>query len=719
MNSEQSQARWKRCAVASRAGSVRALVAGLVLMVGAPAVCATDLPASPAPVQSAAGALTRIETLRREIARHDALYFQQAAPEISDFEYDGLKRELRELERAFPTAAAGASRAAIGDDRTGRFPTWRHGVPMLSLDKTYAEAELRGFHDRLAARVGRADLVYVVEPKFDGLAVSVTFEHGRLVRAVTRGNGVEGEDITANVRTIRALPAALRPDGTRMPEFVELRGEIFLPIAEFERINREREAAGETPFAHPRNLAAGTVKQLDPAVVAERRLAIVFYGWGAWEPGATRPVTQREFLERVRAWGLPGVAPVAVARGPDELGRSVVAFGRTRRDLAYPTDGAVVKLDDVALQTAAGISDQAPRWALAYKFAPERAETVLRAITLQVGRSGVLTPVAELAPVVLGGTTVARATLHNRDEIARRDLRIGDTVYVEKAGEIIPAIVGVNLTLRPADSRPFVFPGTCPACGSAAVEDGAAVRCPNAACPAQVRRRVQHFASEGAVNIAGLGPAAIDALVERGCVKSVADLYRLRSDDLAAAGLGSGRNAERLLAAIERSKRAELWRIVVGLGIPQVGPAAARTLARRHGSLPALAAARFDDLTTAGIAPATAQAVAAHFADAANREVVAALLTAGVQPTVAGGAPGGRLAGKVFVLTGTLPGLTREQATARIEAVGGRVSGSVSRNTDYVVVGAEPGAKLAQARTFGVKIIDEAALSRLLAGGEP
>jgi DNA ligase (NAD+) len=417
-----------------------------------------------------------------------------------------------------------------------------------------------------------------------------------------------------------------------------------------------------------------------------------------------------------------------IVRGVDAMWRAVEAFGRTRGDLGFPTDGAVVKLDEVALQDKVGSSEQAPRWAMAYKFAPERAETVLRGITLQVGRTGVLTPVAELAPVALAGTTVARATLHNRAEIARRDLRIGDTVYVEKAGEIIPAVTGVNLARRPADSRPFVFPEACPACGTATVAFGVAVWCPNAACSAQVRRRVQHFAAEGAINIAGFGPATIDALVERGLVKRVADLYRLRAADLAAAGLGTGKNAERLLAAIERSKRAELWRFINGLGIPQVGPAAARVLARHYGGLAALAATRAEDFAAerpgavAGIGPATAQAVVAYFGDAANRETVAALLAAGVQPLAAPGAPeekGGRLAGKVFVLTGTLPGLTREQATARIEAAGGRVSGSVSKSTDYVVAGAEAGAKLAQARTLGVTIIDEAALLRLLAGDAP
>ena len=614
-----------------------------------PAPAAARAPAAPSAATSVltlGEARERGDLLRREIAHDDALYFRQAAPEISDFAYDQLKRELADLEAAFPQLSEGGGpQLPVGDDRTGLFPVCRHIEPMSGLDKTYSEAELRAFLGRLVRRIGREDVPVVIEPKIDGFAVSVTYEHGRLVRVVTRGNGAEGDEITANARTIRSLPRELRrmtaggvPNP--MPELIELRGEIYLTWAEFARINQAREKADEPLFAHPRNLAAATARLLDPREVAARRLEIVFYGWGAWEPAAMRPATQHGFHEQARAWGLPTLEKYWIARGADEIWAAVREFGQSRRNLTFPADGAVVKLDAVAWRRDAGETHRAPRWAMAFKFAPERVETKLLSIAVQVGRTGLLTPVAEFAPVRIAGSTVARATLHNSDVIARLDLRIGDFIYLEKAGEIIPAIGGVNLAKRQPGSEPYVFPRACPACGTEVVqlEGEAAVRCPNSACPAQIRRRILHFASKACLDIDGLGPATIDALVTHGRVGSVADLYRLRREDLLALDRDRGRVADSLFAAIERSKRGELWRFIYGLSIPRVGAVAARSLARRSGSLHALVVAHAEDLGAVPrgsgprIGAATINAVLTYFSLPQNRAVVAEMVALGVNP---------------------------------------------------------------------------------------
>jgi DNA ligase (NAD+) len=592
---------------------------------------------------SAVEAAQRVAVLRAEIARHDALYFQKAAPEISDFAYDQLKRELAALQSAFPELPAGAVAASgIGDDRSGLFPAYRHREPLLGLDKAYTEAEVRAFHARLAKRLGRSDLAYVIEPKVDGLAVSVTYEKGKLVRAVTRGNGIEGDDITTHVLAIQGLPRVLQAADAAhpVPDAIELRGEIYVPFAEFARVNREREADGEAPFANPRNLAAGTMRQTDPAEVGRRGLAVIFYGFAACRPAVMEPATQQGLHAALRAWGLPAFDKVSIARGAREMWAAVQTVGRARDSLAFPTDGAVVKLDDVALQHELGATDTAPRWALAYKFAPERVETQLLAITVQVGRTGLLTPVAELAPVALAGSTLTRATLHNADEIARNDFRVGDMVYVEKAGEVIPAIVGVNLARRPAGSQPYRFPSVCPACGADVAQTGdeAARRCPNPACPPQMRRRLEHFASKACADIPGLGAALIDALVEKGRLRTIADIYKLREADLMSAGRKDAESAGRIVAAIEASKRAELGRIIYGLGIPRVGEAAAKVLARRFGTLAALAAAQPGNLVAngqsvvTGLGAATALSVRDYLVDPQNRALLADLEAAGVEP---------------------------------------------------------------------------------------
>ena len=675
-----------------------------------------------------AEASERVARLRAEIERHDARYYREAMPEITDAEYDRLKRELASLEARFPELASTASPTEqVGDDRTEGFVTYRHRERMMSLDNTYSEEELREFHARLVKLLGREALRYVVEPKVDGLAVSLTYERGRLVRAVTRGNGIEGDDITANVRTIRSLPETLAvlPDRV-MPEVIEIRGEIYMTLAEFERINRQREEAGEPLYANPRNLAAGTIKQLDPREVAARKLEIVLYGIGYAEPAQVLPVTQAGYHELVKAWGLPTVEKFWTADGIDAVWAAVLELDRMRDRFAYATDGAVVKLDAIPWQREAGATSKSPRWAMAYKFAAEQAETELLAITIQVGRTGVLTPVAELAPVQLAGTTVSRATLHNRDEIARKDIRVGDFVRVEKAGEIIPAVVSVNTARRRPQCTPYAFPETCPVCGTGVVqlEGEVALRCPNYECPVQVQRRVQHFASKACVDIDGLGTAMVEALVNKGWVRSIPDLYRLRRDQLLTLGKNVEKSTGNLLAAIETSKHAELWRFVHGLGIPHVGAAAAKDLAKVFGSLEALAEAKFDDFIgekktsrIEGIGETMALAIIDHFNDPRNRTLIAELASLGVAPTApaAGGPKGTALAGKTFVLTGTLPTLTREAAAAMIEAEGGKVSGSVSKKTHYVLAGEEAGSKLEKAKSLGVPVIDEAEFRRMLA----
>lgn len=655
----------------------------------------------------------RIAALREEIAHHDELYFKEAKPEISDADYDRLKQELQALEQVWPELAEPEN--GVGDDRSGRFPTRVHRERMLSLHKVYSEAAWREFHAKLTRQLGRADLRFVIEPKYDGLAISLTYEHGVLMRAVTRGNGNQGDDVTANVSMIPGILQKL-PDvvGASMPTLVELRGEVFITYAEFARINAARKLAGAEPFSHPRNLAAGTLKSTDPVELAGRQLSIVVYGWGAWE-GTDAPATQQDLHVQVRAWGLPGVAKYTVARTADEAWSAIRALGQGRAELGFPIDGAVVKLDEVVLRNQVGADDVAPRWAVAYKFGPERAESHLRAIIWQVGRTGVLTPVAEFDPVELAGTTVTRATLHNRNEIQRRDIRIGDVIEVEKAGEVIPAVAGVLISRRSADIPKYTMPDACPYCGWAVVANPgeAALRCPNSLCPAQRQRRLEHFVSAEAVDIKGVGPATITLLIQAGLLQSPADFYRLRREDLLRVdGFGS-RKAERLLAEIERSKRAELWRFIYGLSIPQVGSSTAKVLARLGGSLEALTWLKKTELANM-VGPSVAESVIAYQGLSENQTAIRRFQEAGVSPE-AKDCPGtADLHGKIFVFTGVLTGLTRTQATDRVLAAGGLVRETVSRRTDYVVVGEGAGAKRVDAERLGVTVISPEAFRRMV-----
>ena len=657
----------------------------------------------------------RIVQLRRAIRQHDEYYYRQARPVISDPDYDRLKAELEALERAHPESAQPhLSLNRIGDDRTAGFKTQQHRLPMLSLDNTYNCQELFAFEQRLQKRFPKEPLRYTVEPKMDGVAVSLTYASGQLVYAITRGNGNEGDVVTHNLATIPYLPHRL--SGSGHPDWIEVRGEVYMTHEEFDRINHERTQTEQSRFANPRNLAAGTIKQLIPA--RDRRLDMVCYGLGYCEPLTFDHLT--EFQQALRIWGLPVADKVWQALSMAQAWEYIQTLDTLRQQVPYPIDGAVIKLDSLAQQRQVGTTAKAPRWAMAYKFPADQAETRLKKIAIQVGRTGVLTPVAELEPIKLAGTTVSRATLHNADEIVRKDIREQDIVRVEKAGEIIPAVVAVLPECRPAGSQPFTFPQHCPACGAAAVQlpEEVAWRCPNLNCPPQVRRRIQHYASRQAMDIEGLGKAVIDQLVKRNLIHNLADLYTLSVDDLLPLGKDVQKFSENLIRAIAASKQRELWRLLHGLGIQHIGASAAKVLARHFGSLPAIMHADEAALTAIdGIGATMAYSVQAFFRQDENRQIIDRLIAYGLNPEQPTAQPEAStaLAGKTFVLTGTLPELSRDQATALIEDAGGKVTNTVSKKTDYLLCGAEAGSKYAKAQALSIPVLDEAGLRILLA----
>ncbi len=651
----------------------------------------------------------RIEHLRNEIARHDELYHRRAQPEISDLEYDVLKRELEELEKAHPELASTESPTVrVGDDLREGFESYRHLQPMLSLDNTYSKDEFFAFVERVEKGLELENIAFVVEPKIDGVAVSITYEKGKLVRAVTRGNGTEGDDITANALFIEEIPRELKGKG--LPDVIEIRGEIYMRNDEFDRINAERNAAGLEEFANPRSLAAGTVKMLDREEVAKRRLNIILYGLGHCEPEIV--AFQSEFHDRVRKWGFPVGERFWKVEGADAAWAAIEELDSMRDAFAYPTDGAVIKTDALSQQDLLGKTSKSPRWAIAFKFAAEQSETILEGITIQVGRTGVLTPVAELKPTKLAGTTVSRATLHNQEEMERKDVRIGDYVIVEKAGEIIPAVVRVLVEKRPEGSAPFVFPESCPECGSPTVklEGEVALRCVNHECPAQVRGRLEHFASRQCMDIEGLGEAVVDQLAERSLVSNVSDVYRLTFDQLLELDKFAEKSARNLVAAIDRSKSNELWRLLHGLGIPQVGASASKDLAKAFGSVAALREASVERMIEIdGIGEKTAQGIVTFFGSEQNASIVDALFELGMNPT-APEIPSGEAAifeSMTFVITGTLPTMKRDEAKELIESKGGKVAGSVSKKTTYLLAGESAGSKLTKAEKLGVEILSE------------
>lgn len=658
----------------------------------------------------------RLESLREEIRHHDELYYKKHDPEISDFEYDMLKKELEALEEKVSDRDVEESPTReVGDDRLDAFESYKHRKPMQSLDNTYSQEELHDFEDRLKRVLGTEEaLNYVVEPKIDGVAVSLTYENGRFVRGVTRGNGVEGDIITANLASIQSIPQEL--SGKTIPDVIEIRGEIYMTREEFERINREREANGEDPYANPRNLAAGTVKMLETSIVRKRKLDIVLYGLGYCDAGYFEKLS--DYHQWLIQHHFPVVEYFEEATGMEEAWECIEAIDTKRKNYEYDTDGAVIKLNSLSLQEDAGQTSKAPRWAIAYKFKAEEAETVLEKITLQVGRTGKLTPVANLKPVQLAGTTVKRATLHNEDEIQKKDIREGDTVIIQKAGEIIPQVVRVLKEHRPEDTEPFSFPKLLEEMEMDAerIEGEAAWRLKDQNNPVQVRRRITHFASRQCLDIEHLGTAVVDQLVSEELIRDVADLYDLETHQLEPLEGFGKKSAENLVQAIEASKDKELWRLIHGLGIPHVGAQAAKDLVREFDNLPELMNKSPEDLEAVhGIGSVMAKSIVTYFQNEQNRDRIQRLREAGCRMKEEQERSANRaLAGKTLVLTGSLPTLTRDEATAMIEKAGGRTSSSVSKKTDYVVAGEEAGSKLDKAEKLGVEILDEDAFRKLL-----
>ena len=655
-------------------------------------------------------AATRAVELRRLLEYHNRRYYVLDAPEVSDAEYDALFRELLELERNYPELAVPDSPTRrVGGTPLDRFTAVTHRLPMLSLENAVNDAEIREFDLRLKKAAGMApdtEVSYVCEPKMDGLAVELVYVGGALQVASTRGDGVTGEDVTANIRTIRSLPLNLSGHG--IPPLLEVRGEVFLSLEAFHRINTEKEEAGEPPFANPRNAAAGSLRQLDPRITARRPLSIFCYAPGVCEGGGF--ATQQLFLKAIAGWGLP-VNPLT--RQVEGVEAAVAYYGemqRQRETLPYEIDGTVIKVDSYALQRDLGEKSRSPRWAVACKFPPRQAVTVIDDILLSVGRTGVITPVAVLRPVDISGVTVSRATLHNWDEMALKDIRIGDTVVVERAGDVIPAVVRAVTEKRDGSERLLPIPAVCPECGSDVVQipDEVAVRCMGLGCPPQIRESIVHFASRDAMDIEGLGEKFVEQLHSLGLVRSVADIYGLTRDDFMRFERMGDKLAANLLGAIESSKRRDLGRFVFALGIRHVGERTARSLAQAFGSLENLQRATFDELISIrDIGATVARSITTFFANQGNRDVIRRMLDAGVAPTVEEKRVGGRFTGKTFVFTGALTRFTRDQAQRLVEAEGGTAVGSVSRKTGYLVAGEDAGSKLARARELGVTVLSE------------
>lgn len=664
-------------------------------------------------------AAERIEELRRQIRHHDHRYYVLDDPEISDEAYDALMRELEALEAAFPDLVTPDSPTRrVGGRPAEGFAQVRHAVPMLSLANVFDEQELREFDQRVRAGLGVDQVEYVCELKIDGLSISLHFAGGAYLRAATRGDGEIGEDVTANVRTIRSVPLRLLGDA---PRRVEVRGEVFMPLSAFERLNQRRAEQNEPLFANARNAAAGAVRQLNPEITASRSLDAFFYSIAHMDgPG---PETHQQALELLRGWGLKVNPHSRVCRGVEEVLAYCREWTERRTGLDYLVDGVVIKVNDLAAQAQLGYTSRTPRWAVAYKFPAERAETRVRDIWVSVGRTGQLTPIAEFEPVILAGTVVSRASLHNEDIVRERDVRIGDRVIVQKAGDIIPEVVEVVTAARTGAERPFIMPDRCPVCGAEVVrlEGEAAARCTNATgCPAQVREQIRHFASRAAMDIEGLGPAVIEALLAAGLIRDAADLYALRREQLVGLERMGEKSAANLLEAIEASKDRPLRRLIRALGIRYVGDRTAEILAQHFGSLERLAAAEPETLTALPeVGPKIAESVHAYFRQPQVLDFLRRLQAAGVRtsdPVTEAPPAQGPLAGRTVVITGTLSRFTRAEAEAAVQEAGGRAASSVSRRTDFVVAGENAGSKLDRARDLGVPVLDEDAFVRILRG---
>lgn len=663
----------------------------------------------------------RAEELRRELERHEHLYYVLDAPEVSDADYDALMRELRELEAKHPELVTAESPTRrVGGQPAEGFEKRQHSRPMLSLDNAYNSEELREWDRRVRELAREMPVRYVAELKLDGLSLALQYGAGeggaRLQLGITRGDGQTGEDVTANVRTIKSIPMNVGKEWLKRAsvgaEF-EVRGEVVMPLSAFEHLNEEREREGLALAVNPRNAAAGTLRTLDPKIVGRRRLD--FYAYFLLERGEYISAGQQATLEKLSALGFKVNPHRAIVASVDELQAFIEKAEAERETLGYEIDGVVIKVDSQATQQRLGYTGRAPRWAMAYKFAARAGETVVREITIQVGRTGKLTPVAVLEPVFIGGTTVSRATLHNADFIENLGLHTGDTVKVERGGDVIPKVVEV--VMKGTSRTGFKFPATCPECGSHVVRAEGEVdyRCANAACPAKLRESLLHFGKREVMNIEGLGEAVVAQLLERGMAHSPADLYRLSVEQLAALERFGQKSAKALVEEIARSKKAGLARVLMGLGVRFVGERTAQLLAEKFGSIDALMAASPQELERVNdVGPKVAAAVIEFFAEPANKKIITALRHAGVEMTAEKMVRTNQLDGQTFVLTGTLPNLTRDEATALIEGAGGKCTGSVSKKTSYVVAGDEAGSKLNQARELGVRILDEAALRHLL-----
>ncbi len=662
----------------------------------------------------------RAAELREAIARHNRLYYIENSPEIADREYDRLLRELEDLEKEHSELMMPNSPTQrVGGAPLEAFSQVRHAIPMMSLSNTYSKDELRGFLEKVRRLVGSVEFSTIVEPKIDGVAVAVRYENGAMVSGSTRGDGRTGDEITANLRTINSIPLRLSGEGASLPAVIEMRGEVYMPRKGFVALNARREEAGEPPFANPRNAAAGSLKNLNPREVARRPLDAIFYGVG--EVLGASFESHEELLCALKEFGIKTPPRFWKCTTSEDVSSALDELLAMRHDLPFDMDGGVIKVNERSLYDRLGATSKSPRWAVAYKYEPERAETVLKSITVQVGRTGALTPVAELEPVLVAGSTINRATLHNIDEIRRKDIRIGDRVFVEKAGDVIPDIVGVNTAARTGAERVFDMPEKCPFCGEGvARRDGeVAFRCENLQCPAQIKRWIRHFAARGAMDIEGLGDSLIEQLVDGKLVASPADLYDLTTEQLSGLDRMAEKSAGNLLEGIEASRSRELWRLIFGLGIRHVGTKMAQVLEQRVPDLDGLAEMRPADLQEIkDIGPVAAESISAYFRTPRTIQLVERLRKAGLNMKTKDferdGAEKRPLEGTRFVLTGTLDSLTREQAEQEIRKVGGETTASVSKKTSYVVAGSDPGSKLDKARELGVNILNEEDFLKLL-----
>jgi DNA ligase (NAD+) len=684
----------------------------------------------------------RIDQLRREIRRHDHLYYIENAPEITDQQYDELFAELKGLEAKHPELVTPDSPTQrVAGRPLGEFATIRHSIPMLSIDNTYSADELKAFDERVRKQLGEADYDYVVELKIDGLAVSLRYESGVLATGATRGDGEVGDDVTSNIRTIRAVPLVLSSLGSRrssldarsgspasderpatsddsVPDILEVRGEVYMPTKSFVTLNQARAEAGESAFANPRNAAAGSLKLLDARITATRNLSFFAYAVGE----VSEPLADDHWhtLQRLKDLGLPVNSHIQKAKDINEVIEICWSWADRRAGLPYQTDGMVIKINRHDQRRILRETGRAPRWCIAYKFPAERVQTIVESIAVQVGKTGALTPVANLQPVLLAGTTVKRASLHNFDELRRLDVRPGDTVMIEKAGEIIPQVVEVKKEFRPEGAEPFPVPKKCPNCGTEVVKDEeyVYVRCPNPDCYGQLKERLRYFAGRDQMDIEHLGIALIEQLIEASLVKTFADVYRIRKEDLLALERMGEKSAQNVLKAIEDSKTRPLWRFLAALGIRHVGGQSAVILADHFGSLDAVMNASQEELEAVDqVGPVMAESVYQYFRTERNRIVVDDLLAAGVRPQPPEPRKRtGNLQGKTVVITGTLKDFSRQQAEQAVREAGGKVSSSVSKKTDFVVAGEDPGSKLQKARDLGVEVLDEEQFKKLLAG---